>query len=80
MRGLAYRRHQEQRHKERTRKVLRLWNVWSWDGGEDPEPDARQVGIHANHGLPRCSCPLCSPVRAVDGPPHQELRAEPAPE
>jgi hypothetical protein len=81
MRNRSYRRHQERRTKDRVRRVLRTWNRWSWDSERPPEPGAREVGIHAHHGLIRCQHVHChNPRRHFGAPSIQELRAEPAPD
>ena len=80
-RGLAYRRHQERRIKQRVRTVLIRWRAWARDTRFEREIGPDEVGRYAHHGLAICSCPLCgNPRRHFGDLPIQELRALPAPE
>lgn len=61
MRGLAFRRHQEQKAKKKARdKLVNIWN-WTPPHGID-EPDARRVGMAA-HTPKVCSGPCCGNPR-----------------
>jgi len=57
-RGKAERRFEEEKRKERTRRLIR--DVW-----DDPErsEDGRFVGIEAGTHSRRCSCPMCRTSR-----------------
>lgn len=79
-RGLAYRRHQERRIKRRVTRVLRTWST-PFGGNWPDEPEVKEVGLAASHGLMRCQHVHCqNPRRHFGTPTIQELRALPAPE
>lgn len=60
MRNRAYRRHTEQRQKNRVKNYLK--NIWPHVNGHDLSEDPRQVGKHSRvRGL--CSCPMCGNPR-----------------
>lgn len=76
-RGLAYHRHQERRIKRRGARVLRGWST-PFGGNWPGEPDPKEVGLAARHGLMRCQHVCChNPRRHFGTPTVQELRAEP---
>lgn len=71
-RGLAHKRHQQEKAKKRARE--KLVNQWNWtppDG--DFEPDHRQIAMHAT--TPKlCSCYMCGNRRKHEGPPVSEKK------